>query len=110
MPDNTYPTFGLIPFDKNKHVPQDLGLGGLSTEYLSTESDQFGIPFNFPTVWYDKTGKAILLPLEDARVISLNYEQSTGRKFPRFNTFDEGAETAMKRSKMGGATKGLLSR
>jgi len=105
-------TFGLEPFDPKKHKPQDLGLGGLSTEYLSTEADDDGIPFNFPTIWFKPNGEAMQVPVETARMLSLDYEKATGKKFPRFErgNFGAGAERAMHRSAMNGAMQGLLAK
>lgn len=104
-------TFGLEPFDPNKHRPVDLGLGGNSTEYLATEQDDDGLPFNFPTIWFNERGKAFKLPTETARMLSLDYEKITGKKFPRFDRGNFGAavEAAQHRSAMGGAMKGLLA-
>ena len=105
-------TMGLEPFDPERHSPQDLGLGGMSTEYLATEEDEDGLPFNFPTIWFDSGGKAGLLPVGAARKISLDYEKSTGKLFPRFErgNFGTAVEQAQHRSAMNGAMKGLLAK
>ena len=103
-------TFGLEPFNPQKHTPQDVGLGGLSTEYLETGEDDSGVPFNFPTIWFNADGNAVLVPAETARSLALDYEKVTGKKFPRYDTLGVGVEMAMHRSAAGGATKGLLAK
>lgn len=94
--------FGLEPFDPAVNKPQDVGLGGPSTEYLATEEDQHGQPFNFPTIWWDKQGKPNLMKTGDARRQALAYEYATGKKFPRYDTFGQGDFAAMNRSALGG--------
>ncbi len=107
----------LEPFDPQKHTPQDMGLGGLSTEYLSTDFDpehvQFsdlgdpeGLAFNFPTIWFGEDGSPVYL--EDPRramAQALAYEERVGRQFPRFPDLNSAVEAARERSQMGGASK-----
>lgn len=88
---------GLEPFDPSRHEPQDLGLGGLSTEYLETGYDDDGRVINYPTVWFDREGKAYFLP-QAARSLALDYEAVTGRRFPRFESVDQAVERAQHRS------------
>ena len=100
---------GLQPFDPSKHSAQDLGLGGMSTEYTATGYDPSGLVFNYPTVWFDQDGVAYYLPSE-AYSLAIDYENATGKRFPRFDDLGQGAEMAMHRSALGGAAKGLLAR
>jgi hypothetical protein len=93
---------GLEPFDPSKHDPQDLGLGGVSTEYLATDYDEKGRVINYPTVWFDRSGKAYFLP-KAALSLALDYEAATGKRFPRFDNTGEAVERAEHRSAMGGA-------
>jgi hypothetical protein len=102
-------TFGLQPFDPKKHTPQDLGLGGLSTEYLATEYDNYGLPFNYPTIWFDPSGAAHYVP-DAALSLALDYEAATGAKFPRFENIGQAVELAQHRSALGGAAQGLLAK
>lgn len=105
-------SFGLEPFNPEKHKPQNLGYDGVSTERILTETDEDGLPFNFPSVWFNSEGAAVELPREDARTVALAYEKQSGSRFPRFDRgrFDIGTEMAMHRSAQGGATKGLLAK
>lgn len=100
---------GLEPFDPAKHSPQDVGLGGMSTEYLATDYDLEGRPFNYPTIWFDQSGKAYHLP-DQAFSLAIDYEAATGKRFPRFDEVGQGAYSAMNRSAMGGAAQGLLAK
>ena len=95
----------LEPFDPAKHSPQDVGLGGLSTEYLATDLDPEGAAFNFPTIFFGEDGKAVYF--EDPRAAmaqALAYEERIGQRFPRFSDIDSAVEAARNRSQMGGAT------
>ena len=100
---------GLEPFNPAKHSPQDVGLGGMSTEFLVTDYDPQGKPFNYPTIWFDQGGRAYYLP-DQAYSLAIDYENATGRRFPRFDEVGQGAFSAMNRSAMGGASTGLLSK
>ena len=100
---------GLEPFDPSKHSAQDVGLGGMSTEYIATDYDSEGRPFNYPTIWFDQSGKAYYLP-DQAYSLAIDYENVTGKRFPRFEEVSHGAWSAMNRSAMGGATQGVLAK
>ena len=111
---------GLEPFDPSKHTPQDLGLGGLSTEYLATDfdpehitfldsGDPEGLTFNYPTIWFNDRGDAIHLDdPRQAMAQALKYEKETGKKFPRFLDLPTAVNVAKKRSNMGGASETTL--
>ena len=45
--------FGLAPYDRSKNKPVDMGLGGLSTEYLATEYDANGNDHCYVTMFAD---------------------------------------------------------
>jgi hypothetical protein len=95
----------LIPFDPNKHEPVDLGLGGLSTEYLASEYAPNNGVWNIPTIWFNsETNQAVLLDIDEAWEISRAYELSTGNMFPRFNNLPDAVAAAKERSNAGGAT------
>ena len=97
--------FGLAPYDRSKNKPVDMGLGGLSTEYLATEYDANGNPFNVPQMWFDKNGNPVLLPNEDAIAQAAEYEALNGPKFRRFDNIGAGVEAAQHRSAQGGADR-----
>ena len=99
---------GPKPFNPETNTPRDVGLGGPSTEYIATSQDENGVPFNFPRIWWTN-GEPMLLPEEEARYRALQYEQATGERFPRFDTFGAGGFSAMNRSAMGGAQLGPLT-
>lgn len=99
----------LEPFDASKHKERDVGLGGPSTEYLATEYDLEGKPFNFPQIWWDVGGNPHKLTPQQAYERAIRYEQETGKRFPRFNSIDEAVGAAEGRSAGGGAVKGLLA-
>src|ERR1051325_1102442 len=92
LADRAQSQFGLSPYEPGYNFPQDLGLGGISTEYTATDTDQNGEIFNYPQIWYTKEGEAQLIPESDAYQRALAYEESSGKRFPRFNSFGN-AET-----------------
>lgn len=103
----------LEPFDPSKHKAQDVGLGGNSTEFLSTEYDRNGSPFNFPRIWFDIDGNPQVLDPEEAYRQALVYERMTGKAFPRFSSIEDAISKAKSRSALGGASgvmNGLLAR
>jgi len=97
------------PFDPSKHKPQDMGLGGMSTEYISGQTMPDGSVMNYPTIWFDPQGKAVLMDPRDAFDFALDYEARSGKKFPRYGNAGIADEFAMHRSAMGGAQMGLLA-
>jgi len=102
----------LEPFDYTKHKPQDVGLGGPSTEYLITVDSPEGGVMVIPSIWWDEDGKPQLI--EDQRQavkLAKTYEKETKKQFPRFapKAYKEADMWAAGRSKAGGASKGLLA-
>ena len=102
----------LEPFDYTKHKPQDVGLGGPSTEYLITVDSPEGGVMVIPSIWWDEDGKPQLI--EDQRQaieLAKIYETETKKQFPRFapQAYKEADMWAASRSKAGGASKGLLA-
>lgn len=95
--------FGLKPYQPGYNFPQDVGLGGVSTEYLATDVDPQGRVMNYPQVWYDRQGMANLLPPDQAMQQALAYEESSAQQFPRFNSVGSAETFAKNRSIMGGA-------
>ena len=103
----------LIPFDSKLHKPQDLGLGGLSTEYTATVDAPDGSVFLIPTIWWDSEGKPTYIKDTDkAAALALEYEKTTGKQFPRFpaGAYKEADKYAADRSKAGGASVSPLAR
>lgn len=101
--------FGLKPYQPGYNFPQDLGLGGVSTEYVATERDPEGRVMNFPTIWYDQQGMANLLPQDQAYDQALAYERGTAQRFPRFDSVGNAETFAKNRSAMGGAENAPLA-
>lgn len=95
--------FGLKPYQPGYNFPQDVGLGGVSTEYVATDLDPYGQVMNYPQVWYDQQGMANLLPPDQAMQQALAYEASSAQQFPRFNSIGNADTFAQHRSMMGGA-------
>lgn len=95
--------FGLKPYQPGYNFPQDVGLGGISTEYVATDYDPQGQVMNYPQIWYDQQGMANLLPQEQAMQQALAYEEGSGMRFPRFNSIGNADTFAQHRSIMGGA-------
>ena len=95
--------FGLTPYEPGINFPQDVGLGGISTEYTATDFDPNGQVFNYPQIWYDRQGMANVLPQDQAYDQALAYENGTAQRFPRFNSLENAETFAVNRSAMGGA-------
>jgi hypothetical protein len=75
---------GLVPFDKDIHTPRDVGFGGPSTEYTMTVDAPDGQVAVIPSIWWDTNGEPVVLDQRDAERRSFEYEQETGKQFPRF--------------------------
>ena len=102
----------LVPFDYTKHKAQDVGLGGLSTEYLITVDSPEGGVMVIPSIWWDEEGNATLIEDEEEAVkVAIDYEKKTDKQFPRFapKAYQEADKFARDRSKAGGATKSFLA-
>eukprot|EP00481_Brizalina_sp_1-RS-2013_P001474 TRINITY_DN3693_c0_g1_i1.p1 TRINITY_DN3693_c0_g1~~TRINITY_DN3693_c0_g1_i1.p1 ORF type:complete len:123 (-),score=19.81 TRINITY_DN3693_c0_g1_i1:41-409(-) len=68
----------LEPFDYNKHKPQDVGLGGPSTEYLVTLDSPDGGVWVVPSIWWDEEGNPTLVENQDKVFeIAKQYEKET---------------------------------
>jgi hypothetical protein len=103
----------LEPFDYKKHKPQDVGLGGPSTEYLITVDSPEGGVMVIPSIWWDGDGKPRLIEdQEEAVMLAQQYEKTTSKQFPRFapKAYKEADTFAQKRSKAGGASSSNLAR
>jgi len=109
LASRTQQQFGLSPFDPKKNVPQDFGLGGMSTEYVSTDQDDKGNLLNYPTIWFSPDGTGNMLSPEDGLQQAAAYEYATGKKFPRFNSIGNADTFAQHRSAMEGGMLGPLA-
>ncbi len=99
----------LIPFDPKKHKPIKTVGNNYATEYLASEKSPEGKAWNIPQIWFDsKTNKAKLLTGDSAWNAAKDFEDRTGKKFPRFETIELAVKAAEARSKKGGATKKSL--
>ena len=99
--------FILEPFNPSKHQPQDVGLGGPSTEYLITVDSPDGGVMVIPSIWWDEEGKPQLIEDQDEAVsLAVEYEKGNDVVFPRFapKAYKEADTFAQKRSKTGGAS------
>lgn len=99
---------GMKPFTPGKDVPQDVGLGGPSTEYLAGSTDERGNGFNYPTIWWIG-GQPVLLSPDDAYQKAIAYEAATGQYFPRYRNDEAASFAAENRSALGGASMGPLA-
>lgn len=99
---------GMKPFNPETDRPQDVGLGGPSTEYLAGARDEMGNEFNYPQIWYIG-GRAVLLPPEEAYQKAIEYEAATGKYFPRYRNEGASGFAAQNRSALGGAEMGPLA-
>tara|TARA_R110000787_G_scaffold1978_1_gene8245 strand:+ start:813 stop:1166 length:354 start_codon:yes stop_codon:yes gene_type:complete len=100
----------LIPFDPKRHKPIELPGGRRATEYLASEGSPEGKAWNIPQIWFDsETGDPKFLQGDRAWDAAKSYEDSTGLKFPRFETLGAAVEAAKSRSKAGGSSKQSLA-
>lgn len=104
----TSAAYGIKPFDPATDKPQNVGLGGPSTEYLAGAQDPWGNEFNYPTIWWIN-GKPTLLSPEAAYEQALRYEAATGKLFPRYRNSGAATFAAENRSALGGAETGPLA-
>ena len=97
----------LEPFNPSKHKPKDVGLGGLSTEYLVTQDAPDGSVWVIPSIWWDQNGEPMLIK-DQAQIqrLAQEYEAATGALFPRFGKGDYKTADAWarQRSSAGGAS------
>jgi hypothetical protein len=102
---------GLVPFDKDIHTPRDVGFGGPSTEYTMTVDAPDGQVAVIPSIWWDTNGEPVVLDQRDAERRSFEYEQETGKQFPRFapNDYASADEYAQARTRQGGASESPLA-
>jgi hypothetical protein len=102
---------GLVPFDKDIHTPRDVGFGGPSTEYTMTVDAPDGQVAVIPSIWWDTNGEPVVLDQRDAERRSFEYEQETGKQFPRFpaGDYELADEYAQARTRQGGASESPLA-
>ena len=95
----------LEPFDPKKHKPIDTVAGNKATEYTTTMESPDGKIWNIPQIWFDeKTKEPKYLAGDKAWDAAAKYEERTKKKFPRFDSLEEGDTAAQERSNAGGAT------
>lgn len=103
LSDRANSQFGLLPYQPGYNFPQDVGLGGVSTEYTATDTAPDGQIFNYPQIWFTQEGEAVVLPPEQAYDQATSYERNTAKRFPRFNSLGNAETYAENRSMSGGA-------
>ena len=97
------------PFDPKKHKPIKNGRGEEMTELEITVQDDKGRWMNVPSIWFMGDGRPTIMNGDDATAVALEYEQQTGKRFPRFADVGMAEERAMHRSARGGAKKRPLA-
>ena len=81
------------------------------TEYTMTVKDPSGKFVLVPSIYMNENNKPVRFTKESqAFNAAMNYEQSSGKKFPRFKTPEEADKFAEKRSKSGGIKNGPLAK
>jgi len=100
----------LRPFTPGRDTPQDMGLGGLSTEYLATVQNGKGEWVNIPLIWWDTAGQPHLMSEDEAIARHSDWELSQGVRAPRFDNLGVAELSARNRSAAGGATETPLYR
>jgi hypothetical protein len=81
------------------------------TEYTMTVKDPSGKFVLIPSIYMNENNKPVRFTQESqAFNAAMNYEQSSGKKFPRFKTPEEADKFAEKRSKSGGIKNGPLAK
>lgn len=98
----------LRPFDNTQMTPQDIGLGGPSTEYLATGQDFNGNALNYPLIWWNQRNEPVLLNDQNALALSYLWEGSRHVQSPRYPSIGVAEYYARNRSANGGAENGPL--
>jgi len=81
------------------------------TEYTVTVQDPSGKFVVVPSIYMNENNKPVQFKKESQVFnAAMNYEQSSGKKFPRFNTQEEADKFAKKRSDSGGVRNGPLAK
>ena len=101
---NVFSGLQMRPFDRDRDIPADLGLGGLSTEYTVTNESPDGGFWNIPSIWWTPDGVPAQVGPDSAQAFAMEYEQRTGKKFPPLPRPRKGVLFAMSRSANGGGS------
>ena len=81
------------------------------TEYTMTVKDPSGKFVLIPSIYMNENNKPVRFIKESQALnAAMNYEQSSGKNFPRFKTPEEAGKFAEKRSKSGGLKNGPLAK
>jgi len=81
------------------------------SEVTMTFEDPSGKFVVVPSIYMNENNKPVQFKKESQVFnAAMNYEQSSGKKFPRFNTQEEADNFAEKRSKSGGVRNGPLAK
>lgn len=108
----------FVPFNPSIHTPQDIGLGGPSTEYLITIDGPDGEVIVVPSIWWNDEGNPVFfgdmqtneINQQDILEQVMRYEESTNERFPRFgkvgvpDNYRIADRFAQSRSQAGGAS------
>ena len=101
---------GAVPFDPKINKPIELPAGRIATEYTAT-IEVGGKYLVVPQIWF-KGNKPVYYDRGKDQLMSIvqQYEDATGKSFPRFDSIDAADKYAVERSKSGGASKTLLAK
>jgi hypothetical protein len=81
------------------------------TEYTMTIKDPSGKFVLVPSIYMNQNNKPVRFTNESqALKAAMDYEKSSGKKFPRFTTPEEAGKFAQKRSRSGGVKTGPLAK
>lgn len=100
----------LTPFDRKKHTPIKNNDGSETTERTVTVPSPDGSWWNVPSVWWSDIGKPLTLTEDEAATVAAEFEQRSGKSFPRFGTVEEAVKAAQGRSKRGGGKQGVIAK
>ena len=99
------------PFNPKKHKPIQTVGRNYATEYTTTAKAPDGGVFTFPQIWFDtEKGESKFFGKDKGRAKALEYEELTGKKFPRHDSFEEANKVAANRSRRGGASNKRLAK
>lgn len=101
---------GPRPFDPTRDKPIKINESDLMTERLISVDAPDGGTWAIPTVWFNSSGEHMEFDVKTAVIAAERYEQSTGKKFPRFTSVAKAEAFIRDRSSKGGASKQSILR
>lgn len=101
---------GPRPFDPARDKPIKVNEDDLMTERLISVAAPDGGTWAIPTVWFNSSGEHMEFDAKTAMFAAERYEQSTGKKFPRFTSVEEAEAFIRNRSSKSSAGKQSILR